>query len=501
MGTSQDARASADVAVCFSGWLRRSVPGAGEPARRHLVDALGADAFLAGTYNADDCPDGRGRCLLARVRMLRPFKAVTLDPMLTVHELNESLRGAPRFAAVAAAYREDENWAGVNWFAPVLGDASLSVLRQLHDYSRSYQQVLKQERRRGANYTRLVHTRLEFDWIAPHAPLALLDPRLVWVPPWHAVNDRHAVVPRRYGADYFQRWELVQSAALLDVLPIESLTHDGPEDVLQNLLVARGIPVGEFPFAAFKGCCQADQRCFRAEHCVHRSFGTPASCAQVTAIGRNGSAVPTAAAGEARQTFDRRGGGCMASGKVVNEVREAVDNWRWMRCPGARLVARPLRLRPLPAVGVRREPPAEWVRQAATFKGWQLFHGRVVISVPAGAAPSFNGRLKTQLVVLEPTVTSSVTSTGTSTGTSMIPSTAASTVLSASQAATVSDAALARRRTERGSLDSACPLFEPPVWPGSRLYSPKRPYRSGPPPIRSPWSCGSITHAPISMSS
>ena len=37
------------VAVCFSGWLRVSIPAAGLTARRFLVDALQADTFLAGS--------------------------------------------------------------------------------------------------------------------------------------------------------------------------------------------------------------------------------------------------------------------------------------------------------------------------------------------------------------------------------------------------------------------------------------------------------------------
>ena len=43
------------VAVAFAGWLNVNVPEKGRLAREHLVDVLGADAHVAGTYAPDDC--------------------------------------------------------------------------------------------------------------------------------------------------------------------------------------------------------------------------------------------------------------------------------------------------------------------------------------------------------------------------------------------------------------------------------------------------------------
>ena len=52
------------------------------------------------------------------------------------------------------------------------------------------------------------------------------------------------------------RWELYRSAELLRVLPLQSLVHDGAESVVENVLVARGINVGEFPGTMFLSCCE-----------------------------------------------------------------------------------------------------------------------------------------------------------------------------------------------------------------------------------------------------
>ena len=43
---------------------------------------------------------------------------------------------------------------------------------------------------------------------------------------------------------------------LLRVLPLQSLVHDGAESVVENVLVARGINVGEFPGTMFLSCCE-----------------------------------------------------------------------------------------------------------------------------------------------------------------------------------------------------------------------------------------------------
>ena len=44
-------------------------------------------------------------------------------------------------------------------------------------------------------------------------------------------NDRHAVLSRGHARIYLRRWELLHSAALLKRVPLQSLTHDGPEAV------------------------------------------------------------------------------------------------------------------------------------------------------------------------------------------------------------------------------------------------------------------------------
>ena len=110
-GTPHNA-ARRTVAVCFSGWIGRGVPGAGQSAKQHLIDTLAADAFLAATYAETDCPDRRGDCLLDRVSRLQPLTGLLLEPMLSHAQLVANVSSFPQFATVAAAYDRKTNFKG-----------------------------------------------------------------------------------------------------------------------------------------------------------------------------------------------------------------------------------------------------------------------------------------------------------------------------------------------------------------------------------------------------
>ena len=115
------------VAVCFSGWLAVRVPQRGASARRHLIDVLGADVFVAGTYWPHDaCAPGaseskRSACLLRRLQGLGPLTRTALDPMLTHDDLRRLVSRSPNWPAVVAAFREASTFGGISVWAPLLG--------------------------------------------------------------------------------------------------------------------------------------------------------------------------------------------------------------------------------------------------------------------------------------------------------------------------------------------------------------------------------------------
>ena len=116
-------RAASTVAVCFSGWLGVNIPGTGASARRHMIDPLAADVFVAGTYLLNDCsPHAAGACLRARLQGLEPITQLSLRPMLTMAQLRGRAHAAPAFAKIAARFNASETYQGVNMFSPVLGN-------------------------------------------------------------------------------------------------------------------------------------------------------------------------------------------------------------------------------------------------------------------------------------------------------------------------------------------------------------------------------------------
>ena len=144
---------AADVAILFSGWLNVVIPDRGAQARASLVDPLGADVIVAGTFRPSDCPNkrhARGQCLLPRLRGLEPISKLGLSPMLRMRELRAHAEASPSFARVSRDFnaRGTTAWRS---FAPVLGNHNVSVLRELSDYSRSL--ALCEEHERAGRLT------------------------------------------------------------------------------------------------------------------------------------------------------------------------------------------------------------------------------------------------------------------------------------------------------------------------------------------------------------
>ena len=236
------------IAVCYAGWMNVNVPERGATARRHLGDVLGADVFLAGTFFSKGqfaTKNCKGKCLLKKVAGLAPFTSTRMDPMLSRRDLLRRIQRAPHWEQI----RRNFTWAphGLTIWAPVLGNPSLSVLREQHDLSRVLDLLEGHERSRGFRYERVVWSRLEYDWLANHPPLAVLPLGVIHVPPDQTMSDRHAVMDRLHADDYFRRWELLHSAELPNLIPWEVLLRGSPEYLLLALVRARRHRVASFP--------------------------------------------------------------------------------------------------------------------------------------------------------------------------------------------------------------------------------------------------------------
>eukprot|EP00933_Yihiella_yeosuensis_P074048 TRINITY_DN82884_c0_g1_i1.p1 TRINITY_DN82884_c0_g1~~TRINITY_DN82884_c0_g1_i1.p1 ORF type:complete len:275 (-),score=26.82 TRINITY_DN82884_c0_g1_i1:264-1088(-) len=114
------------------------------------------------------------------------------------------------------------------------------------------------EMKRGKRYKYWVYTRLDWHWLEPPPPIALFestDPNSVWIPDgndWDGLNDRFALVPRRWTHAYFGRWPRLLNGTFLGPMrqaapkPPRGKFYGGPEWSLMAGLWAFGTPVSRF---------------------------------------------------------------------------------------------------------------------------------------------------------------------------------------------------------------------------------------------------------------
>ena len=278
----------AGVAVLFSGWLGVTIPHRGAVTRAALVEPLGAHVFVAGAFMPDDCGPAKSaawrgnatacaEALWDRLALLRPFEAVSLEPMPTVKWLHGQLATNPHWPAIRKAFRADLLFLNLSIFSPVLGSRNANVLRELVMYERVYKLVRQAELRRQRKYDTLVFSRLEYQWLAPHPPLDAFasSEDIVWAPPPDAngMNDRHALLPRKAGPAYFQRWSSLLSPRIVRRFTLSELVALGPESFLRDSIIRGpehdvralvGQPprflIGEFPLPAHLACCSTSTR-------------------------------------------------------------------------------------------------------------------------------------------------------------------------------------------------------------------------------------------------
>ena len=240
--------------------------------------------------------------------------------MLTKQDLRRLVTASPNWPRVVAGFRTDATHQGINLWAPLLGDGNLSVLRELHDYSRALALLDAHERtaRGGRRYRRIVFSRLEFEWLADHPPLRLLPTGggQVWLPSGgvsSGVNDRHALMSRAAAQTYFTRWELLMSPRLFDLIPERVVLRDGPELLLEAALRAAKLRTRYFPSTMTLGCCgrrsRALGRCFGNTVCITRSMRFV------------------------------RGGTRLVTAKYFDELKFAERHLAALACPGAHFAA------------------------------------------------------------------------------------------------------------------------------------------------------------------
>lgn len=293
------------VGACFAAWQGVDVPDAGASLSKFLLAPLGAEAHLALTHQAGDRCSTLSECQVAtRLRALTPVASTQLSAALTTSQLVEMLESLSHWPSIMRAYNSGAvscprsttgphaggphagghspyRCSGIAFgnsiLAPVLGDPKLHVLQQLHGMHDCIELISKHEASRGAQYERIVYSRLEYAWLSPHPPLSLLEPAYMWVQAGQdyngGLNDRHALLPRAAAEFYLRRWDFLLNGKILKIdrqlrfgrVRAGNMLSD--ENYVHDVVNFFGIEVRRFPVMQFLGCCNLGvpgAKCFHA---------------------------------------------------------------------------------------------------------------------------------------------------------------------------------------------------------------------------------------------
>ncbi|KAL3899346.1 MAG: hypothetical protein SGPRY_012656 [Prymnesium sp.] len=175
---------------------------------------------------------------------------------------NCKVRDYPASTDLGTTYDCPGLWMGNSFLAPVVGDTG--ALFELKQQLGCWNALTKQEQVQGRLYDRIIYSRLDFYWLAPHVALKLLRLELapVWIPQgedYGGVNDRHAVLSRYAASIYLRRFELIQNGTIVQMLteqPSHKLEGWNSETFLDKTLAFFQLSVQRYAPVQFLACCE-----------------------------------------------------------------------------------------------------------------------------------------------------------------------------------------------------------------------------------------------------
>ena len=251
------------VAVCVLG-APRTVIKTYSSIRHQLVEALKGDAFVYVPFQGIFTP-----ALEDDLLELGPVVTAILVP-----DVNESV-----FEARVIDELKDRQLYGLYgeaegpWRAPLHQQMGHSMWGY-HNQHGCRRMVESYESQRGWKYEWIVFARAEMYWISKHPPLEVLDPTFVHIPwgqdnsnydhnPLWGINDRHAVVPKRWFRAYFNRYQsILDGSAWRYLAKVAKAKYAmNTEQFLLLHLQAHQVPIRRFPPVAFLSHCTAGPQC------------------------------------------------------------------------------------------------------------------------------------------------------------------------------------------------------------------------------------------------
>jgi len=257
LAASADPPATAEpspVAICVVGLLDRV--SADREGLRHVAESLRADVFvflIRSGSGAADVPE--------HLKALATEVEVAADP--SVDDLLEEALRIDTHGTTIRALKEANYFFAHPLAAPKDAKEVDTGALQLRDISKCFKLVLEKEVRRRSRYRYVVYTRPDYYWFTTLPDLDLLqrqNPDAVWIPDGcdsDGLNDRMAVIPRRWAAQYLDRWTLLINGTLLPLLRDANrgrVAERGPEWLLYVVLRGYRVPVLRFTPVAALAC-------------------------------------------------------------------------------------------------------------------------------------------------------------------------------------------------------------------------------------------------------
>jgi hypothetical protein len=231
--------------ICFIGTLR-ALNVTADSIRHNLIEELNADVLVCVSKTSSHLDEAAINNLpQERIIDCLMYEDAALGYDYLCDKVSEEKLSQPP----PYPWRKAITIAG-NWLGGFPGRPGSGMHLNYNLYRLSEQ--LKKSSVASQNYTHFIITRTDFQWLAPHPPLELLDDRFIWIPEgedYHGYNDRHAVCSKKNISKYLDFFSsLISGEAFSYLKPYKSLNH---EYQLKLHLTHRGVRVGRFKNYAY----------------------------------------------------------------------------------------------------------------------------------------------------------------------------------------------------------------------------------------------------------
>lgn len=257
------AQPNATAAVCLLGAPRNVIPTYNE-LRTKVVMAVEGDAFVYVPF-----ADLLSATLLAELPKIGPAVTAIVAKDVDRDGMEARIHRELQYPELSRVYAEVRG----PWRAPMYFQMGSSMWGY-HMQHACKKMIEAHESQRGGKYSWVIFARADLLWIHVHPPLSLMDPDFVHVPfgqdnsyyahgPEPGLNDRHAVIPRKFMQGYLGRWEALVCGSAWNYLRL--VAHSGyPINTEQYLLLhlrANAVPIRRFPPIAFVIQCAEGPQC------------------------------------------------------------------------------------------------------------------------------------------------------------------------------------------------------------------------------------------------